>query len=208
MLLVLFAAPGFQRIALVIEALFCKYELISPMQAVPPGCHNKTAQRPLTQMVRRVGLRKRRQDSRQLGLLDVYQHVGVGKLFQTPRLLSLMLGHQTIDRVATIIVLEDLFVRHWCHAIIVELEPPSVLLGLDERKVVPAVQVARVDEDTVQVIPVVLVLGGRRVVQELAEVDGEGEFVAVIDLQLRYASGSAQGEALQEASAVAYKDSP
>jgi hypothetical protein len=92
-----------------------------------------------------------------------------------------------VGRFATIVIFEDLLVCHGRNAIIVKLEPSSLSIGLDKSKVVSAVQIARVDEDAVQAVevrfgPV------RGLVQELLEVDFEGELVSIVDLEMEIRS--------------------
>jgi hypothetical protein len=65
-----------------------------------------------------------------------------------------MRSDQSIEHFSTIVVLEDLLVGDGCHTVVVKLEPPAVGLGLDKRKVVTAVQIARMDEDAVEVVDV------------------------------------------------------
>ena len=93
-------------------------------------------------MRRRVRLLERRQHSARVRLLDVHQHVGVGKLFQAARLLALVLLRRQAIAVPAVIVLEDLLIRDGRDAVVVKLEPPAVLFRLDQREIVAAVQVA------------------------------------------------------------------
>jgi hypothetical protein len=93
-------------------------------------------------------------------------------------------GDQAVEHIPAIVVLEDLLVCHRRHSVVVKLEPPAVLLRLDERKVVSAVEVARVHENAMQLV-VVRDRTVRRLVEELFEVDRERELVSVIDLDQR-----------------------
>ena len=103
-------------------------------------------------MGRRVLLPERRQDLVVQALADVHQHVRVreplhGAHLSALTLLLLLLLRGRDDRaegLAAVVLLEHFLVRHGCHAIIVELEPPLLRVGLDERKVVATVEVAGV----------------------------------------------------------------
>ena len=113
---------------------------------------------------------------------DVHQHVGVCKPLHRPNLIPLCLGDNAIQRLSTVVLLQNLPIRHRCHTIVVEFKPPGLPIRLDESKVVSTVEVTGVYEYTVK-----LVLRGfgpvGRLVEEFVEVDLEGEFEAIIDLR-------------------------
>lgn len=62
---------------------------------------------------------------------NVNQHVRVGEALHRPGLLPLVGSNQTVVHVTTIVVLGDLLVSDRDDPIVIVLEPPSVLLGLD-----------------------------------------------------------------------------
>jgi hypothetical protein len=141
----------------------------------------RPTQRQLTQVRRSVFFGEWCQDLIDCGLADVHQHIGVCKPFHRPDLVPLCLRDNTVQRLSTIILLQNLAVRHRRHPIVVEFEPPGVSVWFDESEVVPTVEVAGVNEDTVEVV-----LAGlgpvSRFVEEFVEVDFEGEFEAIVDL--------------------------
>lgn len=85
------------------------------------------------------------------------------------------------ETLATKVVLEDLAIGNRDDAIVVEAEPATLGGGLDVDKVVAAVDVARVDEDAVELVVVALRAVGR-VGEVLTQVNLEGVLVAVVDL--------------------------
>ena len=130
----------------------------------------------------RINFSERRKYRIHLGLPDIDQHVGVGELLQRTCLCPLVRRNQAIKYVATVVVLEHLFIRHRRYPIIVEFEPPAILLRLDQSKVMTAVQITRVHEDAVKLVdarlrPILFF------VQELREIYREGEFMAIVDLE-------------------------
>ena len=88
---------------------------------------------------------------------------------------------QAIERLTTIVLLKDLSVSDGGNSIVIELEPSSLPIRFDESEVVTAVQITRVNQDTMKLVdpglgPVC------RVVEEFVKVNLEREFVAVVDL--------------------------
>ena len=71
--------------------------------------------------------------------VDVYQHVGVREPLHCPDLISLRLGHDTVQGLSTVVLLQDLAVRYRRHPVIVKFEPPGFPIRFDESEVVPAV---------------------------------------------------------------------
>lgn len=92
-----------------------------------------------------------------------------------------MILHQTVGCIAAVIILQDLFVCDWSDAVIIKLEPSTILLRLYQGKVVTAVKVTRMNEDAMKLIDE---RGGsiRGIVKEFGEIDGEWEFMSVVDL--------------------------
>jgi hypothetical protein len=92
-----------------------------------------------------------------------------------------MIGRKVAQHVTTVVVLRDLLVGDRGNPVIVVFEPSTVLLRLDEREVMAAMQITGMYENTMKFVH-------RRwwsllfIVQELGQVDGEGELVAVVDL--------------------------
>jgi hypothetical protein len=113
---------------------------------------------------------------------NVNQHVRVGEALHRPGLLSLVGSNQTVVHVTTIVVLGDLLVGDRDDPIVIVLEPPSVLLGLDQGEVMASVQIPRMHEHTVQLVDLVLFAFIGFGIQELGEVDLKRELVAVVDL--------------------------
>ena len=117
-------------------------------------------------------------------LADVHQHVRIREALDGSELLIPRLDRGIpVGRFATIVIFKDLLVRHGSNAIIIILEPFSLPIRLDKSKVVSAMQIARVNEDAMQAVevrfgPV------RGLVQVLLEVDLEGEFVPIVDLEM------------------------
>lgn len=140
--------------------------------------------RDLTEMWRGIALGERRHDRIQLSLPDVHQHVGIGELLQRPGLCSLMRRDEAIWHLSTVVVFEYLLVRDRRHTVVVEFVPSSVLCRLDKSKVVTSVKIARVNEHTVKLVNVGHVRVALVLVDELGQIDLEGELVPVVDLNL------------------------
>ena len=84
---------------------------------------------------------------------DIDQHVRIREALDGPELLIPRLNRGIpISRFATIVIFKDLLVRHGRNTIIVILEPFSLSIGFDKSKVMSAVQIARVNEDTMQAV--------------------------------------------------------
>jgi hypothetical protein len=83
---------------------------------------------------------------------NVNQHVRIGEAFHRSRLLSLIGRDETVAHVPTIVVLGDLLVRDRDHAVVIVLEPPSVFLWFDQRKVMAPVQISGMYQYTVQLV--------------------------------------------------------
>ena len=77
------------------------------------------------------------------------QHVGICESLHRSRLLPLVGSDKAVVQIATVIVLCDLLVSDRYDPIVIVLEPPAVLLGLDQSKVVTTVQITRMDEHSV-----------------------------------------------------------
>jgi hypothetical protein len=137
---------------------------------------------PFPQMTRSVSLGERLEHLLGRALPDVDEHVGVGEALRRPRRIPREVGRRRADDLASVVVLEDLLVGDRRDAVVVVLEPLSVLLRLDEGKVVTAVEVAGMDEDTVELVLVVLGEVGS-FVEVLGQVDLEGVLVSVVNLR-------------------------
>ena len=86
-------------------------------------------------------------------LANIHQHVCVGESLDGPSLVSLVRWkYIAVQWLATIVLLQDLFVGNGGDAIIIELEPPSIPIWLDKRKVVATMQITRVNEDAMQFV--------------------------------------------------------
>ena len=133
-------------------------------------------------MRRSIFLGERRQDFINSCVADVHQHVGVREPLHCPNLVPLCLRDNTVQRLSTIVLLQNFPVCHRCHPIVVEFEPPGFPIWFDKSEVVSTVEVTGVHEHTVK-----LVLPGfgpvGRLVEEFVKVDFEGEFEAIIDLR-------------------------
>lgn len=124
------------------------------------------------------------EDLRDLGLANVDEHVSVREPLHRAlerRLRRRMCRAVRSETLATKVVLEDLAIGNRDDAIVVEAEPATLGGGLDVDKVVAAVDVARVDEDAVELVVVALRAVGR-VGEVLTQVNLEGVLVAVVDL--------------------------
>jgi len=131
---------------------------------------------------RSVFLGERRQDVIDRRLVDVHQHVGIREPLHRPDLIPLCLRDNAIHWLPTIVLLQNLPVRHRRHPIVVEFEPAGVPIWFDEGEVVSTVEVAGVYEDTMK--PVLPGFGPvSRLVEEFIKVNLEGEFEAIIDLR-------------------------
>ena len=75
----------------------------------------------------------------------IHQHVCIGEAFHRAKLVSLE-GVKTIQRLATIVFLQNLTVGDGGDAIVIELEPSGLAIGFDERKVVSAIDISRVHQ--------------------------------------------------------------
>ena len=124
---------------------------------------------------------ERRQDFINRGLADVHQHSG------TPRCLGLIplrLAGNTVKWPSTVVLLQNLLVRYRCHLFVVEFEPPSTPIRLDESEILFAAGTTGVYEHTVK-----LVLPGfcpvSRLVEEFFKIDFKGEFEAIVALRDR-----------------------
>lgn len=131
-----------------------------------------------------------------LALADVHEHVGVREpLHRTlerrlsSRLLWLLGRDRRItssvrvreQRFPAKVVLEHLTFRDGYDSIVVEPEPTPVGRGLDQDKVVTAVHVSRVHENSVQfVVERFRSISFR--IEVRGEVDFEGEFMSIVDL--------------------------
>ena len=114
-------------------------------------------------------------------LAHVHQHVCVSEALYRAHLVALHRRYEAVDRLSSIILFEHLAIRNGRDAIIVELEPAGLTIGLDQREVVATVQVPRVNKDTVQsVYPRLRPVSS--FIEELPEVNLEGKFVTVVDL--------------------------
>ena len=82
---------------------------------------------------------------------------------------------------STIVLFQNLPVRHRCHPTIIKFEPLGTSIWFDESVVMSMVEVTRMYEYTVKfVLPGFGPVG--RLVEEFIEVDFEGELKAIIDL--------------------------
>jgi hypothetical protein len=126
---------------------------------------------PFPQMTRSVSLGERLEHLLGRALPDVDEHVGVGEALRRPRRIPREVGRRRADDLASVVVLEDLLVGDRRDAV-----------RLDEGKVVTAVEVAGMDEDTVELVLVVLGEVGS-FVEVLGQVDLEGVLVSVVNLR-------------------------
>lgn len=134
-------------------------------------------------MRRGIIRRERLQHVVDLALLDVHQHIRIRKLLDVPVVRLSSSRREPIDRrIIPIIVLQHLLVRHRDDPVIIVLEPPPLLLRLDQGKVMPSVQVSGVDEDTVELVVLGDASVGGFAVQVWGKVDVEGELMASVDL--------------------------
>jgi len=114
--------------------------------------------------------------------MNVHQHVGVRESLHCPDLIPLCLGDDAVQWLTTIVFLQNLPVRHRCHPIVVEFEPPGIPIWFDECEVVSTMEVTGVYEYTVELVfPRFGPISG--LVEEFVKVDFEGEFEAIVDLQ-------------------------
>lgn len=86
------------------------------------------------------------------GFAHIYQHVCVGKSLHSPNLIALHGRRDSIERLATIVLFENLAVSYRCYPVIIKLQPACLAIWLDESKVVSAVQIPRVHKNTVQLV--------------------------------------------------------
>ena len=136
----------------------------------------------LTQVRGSVFLGERGQHLIDRCITDVHQHVGVREPLHRPNLIPLCLGDNTVQRLPTVVLLQNLPVCHRRHPIVVEFEPPSIPVWFDEGEVVSAVEVTRVYEYTVKLVfPRFGPVG--RLVEEFVKINLEGEFEAIVDLR-------------------------
>lgn len=87
-----------------------------------------------------------------LALADINQHVRIREPLHRPCLISLKSGHNAVQCLATIVLFQYFTVSHRRHPIVVELEPSSLVIRLDESEVVTAVEITRVDEYTMKLV--------------------------------------------------------
>lgn len=113
------------------------------------GCVMKDA---LTQMWRRVLILPWRQDLINRTLANVHEHVRVREALHRAHLVSLHGWYEAIEGLAAVVLFQNLTVGHGSHAIVVELEPPCLAIGLDQSEIVATVEVSRVDEDTMELV--------------------------------------------------------
>jgi hypothetical protein len=106
----------------------------------------------LTEMWRCDLIIPRRQHKIRLRLTDIDQHIRIREPLHRAYLSTLRGGQSTMQRLATKVLFRHLLIRHRCHAVVIELEPARLPVGLDVRKVVTAVQVTRVDEDAYEFV--------------------------------------------------------
>ena len=132
-------------------------------------------------MSRRVFILPRCENLIQCTLTDVHQHVSVREALHRTNLVALHRWHEAVQRLAAVVLLQNLPVGHRRHTIIVELEPPCLPVGLDQRKVVTTMEITGVDEYTMQLVHPRLGLICS-LIKELLEINLEGELVAVVDL--------------------------
>lgn len=132
-------------------------------------------------MSRRVFVLPRCENVVDRALTDVYQHVCVCESLHGTDLVPLHRRYHTVVHLTAEVFFEDLPISDGCYAVVVELEPPCLAIRLDQGEVVSAMEVARVHEHAVQLVhPGVCPV--RSLVEELAQVNFEGELVAIIDL--------------------------
>lgn len=129
-----------------------------------------------------VVLREGCKDLINSSLPNVYQHVSIGKPFHSSRLIALQWRQKTVQNFSAIILFENFFICHRSNSVVVELQPPSIPVGLDESEIVAAMQISRVDENTMQLVYPVLILFGDSLVNIVCKVDFKGELVSVVDL--------------------------
>jgi hypothetical protein len=79
----------------------------------------------------------------------VYQHVRIGKPFHGANLVALQSRGNTVQGFSTIVLLKNLLVGDRRHSVIVEFKPSCFAVGFDEGKVMPTMEITRVDENTV-----------------------------------------------------------
>ena len=96
-----------------------------------------------------------------------------------------MRRNQTIWHLSTIVVFKNLFVGDRGDTVIVKFVPPSVLGRFDEGKVMTTVEITRVNKHTVKFVHMGCVGVALVLIDEFCQVDREGEFVAVVDLDVR-----------------------
>lgn len=135
-----------------------------------------------TQVGRCILLLERREDLVHHTFANVDQHVCVGEALHGPYLIPLHWRNKTIEWLSTVVLLKNLAIGDGRDAVIVELQPPSVVVRLDEREVVTTMKITGMYEDTVELVhpwlgPV------RCLVQEFTQVDFEWELVTIIDLR-------------------------
>ena len=103
-------------------------------------------------MWRRVLVLPRRQGLINRALANIHQHIRVRKALHGAHLVPLHRRYKAIEGLATVILFQDLTIGHGSHAIVVELEPPCLAIGLDQSEVVTTMEVSRVDENTVELV--------------------------------------------------------
>ncbi len=101
---------------------------------------------------RRILGRHRLEHLVDVAFANVDEHVGVGEALHGAhgRTGADLCCGMAVGDFAAEVVFEHLLLGDGRDAVVVELEPVAISLGLEQGKVVTAVQVARVDEDAVQ----------------------------------------------------------
>lgn len=142
-LFILLPLLSLELLPLVIQASLCEHMSIANSDAT---------MRKLTQMRRCVTLCKGSQHCVKLCFPYINQHVGVGELFESSSLSSLMRRDKTVQHVSAIIVFQDLLVCDGRNSVIIKFVPATILFRFDESEIVAAVKITRVHEDTVELI--------------------------------------------------------
>lgn len=132
-------------------------------------------------MSRGVFFLERCQDLVNGSLTNINQHVRVRESLHRPDLITLHWRCQSIQWLATIVLLEDFTISDWGHAIIVKLQPPCFAVRLDECEVMATMKITGMHQHAVQLVHP-WVRSVCSLVEEFAEINLEWEFVAIVDL--------------------------
>lgn len=99
-------------------------------------------------MRRRVLLGERSEDIIDCRITNVNQRARVGEALHRSNLIALLNARERADGFAAIVFLKNFLVCDWCDAVIIVLKPSRIAVRLDECEVLSAMEISRVDKDT------------------------------------------------------------